>query len=221
MTPTVVVTGANRGIGLALCNAWRGAGAKVIATCRASSSELDALEVEIIPGIDLLDPASSARLREGFKDRHIDILVCNAGVLTVESLDDLDFDRMEEQWQVNVLGTLRVIDALLDRLGKGSKIALLSSRMGSMADNTSGGYYGYRMSKAALNAAGKSLAVDLKPRGIAVGIYHPGYVKTRMTRFLGELDPDLVAKNLVKRIGELNLDNSGQFIHSDGQQLPW
>ena len=93
--------------------------------------------------------------------------------------------------------------------------------MGSLEDNTSGAYYGYRASKAAFNAVGKSLAVDLKPRGIAVAQLHPGFVQTRMVGFNGDLSPEQAAANLVLRIEELNLSNSGGFWHSNGEKLPW
>src|SRR5690606_27563059 len=138
-----------------------------------------------------------------------------------ESLDDLDFDRIRKQFEVNALGPLRVTKALLPHLKKGSKVALITSRMGSIADNGSGGMYGYRMSKAALNMAGKSLAVDLKDRGIAVIILHPGFVRTDMTGGNGMIDPDESARGLIARIEELTLDRSGTFRHMNGDELPW
>ena len=101
------------------------------------------------------------------------------------------------------------------------KVALLTSRMGSIADNDSGSHYGYRMSKAALNAAGKSLAIDLAPRKVAVGIYHPGYVRTRMTGNTGLIDADESARLLLLRIDELSPAESGVFRHANGERLPW
>jgi NAD(P)-dependent dehydrogenase (short-subunit alcohol dehydrogenase family) len=106
-------------------------------------------------------------------------------------------------------------------MGQGSKIANITSRMGSIADNDSGGRYGYRASKAALNAFGKSLAVDLKPRGIAVAQLHPGYVKTRMVNFGGLISPEESARGLAERIANLTLENTGSFWHSNGEELPW
>jgi len=106
-------------------------------------------------------------------------------------------------------------------LKAGAKIALVTSRMGSIADNDSGGSYGYRMSKAALNAAGVSLARDLQARGIAVAILHPGYVRTDMTGHSGLIDVDEAVNGLLERIDELNLDNSGSFWHRNGELLPW
>jgi len=117
---------------------------------------------------------------------------------------------------------LRVTDALRDRLGEGSKVALITSRMGSIDDNSSGGAYGYRMSKAALNMAGKSLAVDLRPRGISVAILHPGMVSTDMTGgHGGGVEPDVAAAGILARIARLTLETSGGFWHANGQQLPW
>jgi NAD(P)-dependent dehydrogenase (short-subunit alcohol dehydrogenase family) len=116
---------------------------------------------------------------------------------------------------------LRVTEALLGNLTADAKIAFITSRMGSIADNSSGGYYGYRMSKAALNAAATSLALDLKPRGIAVAILHPGYVQTAMVNFGGDISAEESAQRLSKRIEGLTLENSGNFWHSNGETLPW
>ncbi|MDX5434571.1 MAG: SDR family NAD(P)-dependent oxidoreductase, partial [Halomonas sp.] len=121
----------------------------------------------------------------------------------------------------NAYGPLRVTEALLDNLSAGSKIANVTSRMGSIADNDSGGRYGYRASKAALNAFGKSLAIDLKPRGIAVAQLHPGYVQTRMVNFGGLIPPEEAAAGIAARIAALTLENSGGFWHSNGEPLPW
>jgi NAD(P)-dependent dehydrogenase (short-subunit alcohol dehydrogenase family) len=115
---------------------------------------------------------------------------------------------------------LRLTKALISNLKQGSKVILMTSRMGSIEDNTSGGYYGYRMSKVALSMAGKSLSIDLKPQGIAVGILHPGLVQTRMTNFTGITTEESV-KGLLARIEQLNLQNTGTFWHSNGQILPW
>jgi NAD(P)-dependent dehydrogenase (short-subunit alcohol dehydrogenase family) len=116
---------------------------------------------------------------------------------------------------------LLITQALLGNLDEGSKVGIITSRMGSIADNDSGGSYGYRMSKAAVNAAGKSLAIDLKPRGIAVGILHPGWVRTDMTGRNGLIDANESAKGLLARMDELNLDNTGTFWHANGELLPW
>jgi NAD(P)-dependent dehydrogenase (short-subunit alcohol dehydrogenase family) len=124
------------------------------------------------------------------------------------------------QFEVNALAPLLLARALLPHLGAGSKLALISSRMGSIDDNGSGGYYGYRMSKVALNMAGRSLAIDLRPRGIAVAILHPGMVATRMVGFTG-IPPEEAARGLLARINELSPATSGQFFHANGELLPW
>ena len=130
-------------------------------------------------------------------------------------------DRIERQFRVNALGPLLTVHAFAETLASGAKVALITSRMGSMADNTSGGSYGYRMSKAALNAAGRSLANDLASRGIAVGLLHPGYVRTDMTGGRGDVEPAEAAARLVERIDDLSTANSGTFRHANGEELPW
>jgi NAD(P)-dependent dehydrogenase (short-subunit alcohol dehydrogenase family) len=116
---------------------------------------------------------------------------------------------------------LLVTQALLPNLHEGSKVGIITSRMGSIDDNDSGGSYAYRMSKSAVNAAGKSLSIDLKPRGIAVAILHPGWVRTDMTGHGGLIDADESASGLIKRMEELTLDTSGGFWHTNGERLPW
>lgn len=218
---TALITGANRGIGLEFCKQLKAKGFDVIAACRKSSPELDALGVRVETGVDVADDAAVKKLADKLDGVTIDWLILNAGILSSESLDDLDLDRIRKQFEVNAVGPLRVTKALLPKLKKGTKIALITSRMGSIADNGSGGMYGYRMSKAALNAAGKSLAIDLKDRGIAVAILHPGFVRTDMTGGNGNIDPDESARNLIERIEELTMQTSGTFRHSNGDELPW
>jgi len=116
---------------------------------------------------------------------------------------------------------LRISEALLPNLKAGSKIANITSRMGSIADNDSGGRYGYRASKAAFNAIGRSMAIDLKKSGVAVAQLHPGFVKTRMVNFGGLITPEESVAGLVKRIEALDLENSGSFWHCNGEELPW
>jgi NAD(P)-dependent dehydrogenase (short-subunit alcohol dehydrogenase family) len=163
-----------------------------------------------------------AKLALAVGDRKLDLLVNNAGILLWgDQLSAIDFDGVLKQFEVNALGALRVTAALRTRLAKGGKVALITSRMGSIDDNGSGGAYGYRMSKAALNMAGKSLAVDLKPAEVAVAILHPGMVKTDMVGDHGQIEPADAAKGLLARIDELTLEKSGGFWHANGQTLPW
>jgi len=222
--PTTLITGANRGIGLALAAHHAARGEHVIGVCRQSSRELAALGVRVESGVDVTDLATLAALRERLADIAIDRLILNAGVLHKESLGALDaaaFEHMRRQFEINALGPLRVVEALHSNLRVGSKIGIITSRMGSIADNGSGGYYGYRMSKAAVNAAGKSLAEDLRSRGIAVFMLHPGYVSTAMTGHSGDITPEQAAANLTARLDELDLGQTGTFWHANGQPLPW
>lgn len=220
MTRTVVI-GANRGIGLELVHQLSVRGDEVIAVCRDTSSELEALGVEVRTSIDVGYDAAIGPLAHALDGREIDILIHNAGILTRETLDDLDFGRIRKQFEVNTLGPLRVIKALSDNLKEGSKIAIVSSRVGSLGDNANGGNYGYRMSKTAINMAGVNLSIDLKPRGIAVFLLHPGYVQTGLTGGTGDVTPDVSAKGLIERIDTLGLGDTGTFWHAQGEQLPW
>ena len=218
---TALVTGANRGIGLELCRQLARRGTDVIAVCRAASSELTALGVRVEAGIDISDPKSIAELARRVASDKLDDLIANAGILRSDSLERIEFDRILEQFNVNALGALRTVHALLPSLNRGARVALITSRMGSIGDNSSGGYYGYRMSKAALNAAGVSLAHDLRPRDIAVAILHPGYVRTDMTGNSGGVEPRDAAAQLLARIDALTLSSSGHFWHANGETLPW
>ncbi len=216
-----LITGANRGIGLELCRQLAARGEEVIATCRASSPELDALGLQVEAGLDVASDEAVAALADRLGGRRLDTLVHNAGILTRESLEDLDLERMRRQFEVNALGPLRLTAALLPCLGRGSRVIIITSRMGSIGDNTSGSRYGYRMSKAAVNMAGVSLAHDLKGQGIAVGILHPGFVRTGMTGYQGLVDPPESARGLIRRMDELSMDTSGGFWHFEGERLPW
>lgn len=218
---TALVTGANRGIGLEITKHLRQRGDEVIAVCRKPSDELEATGARVESGVDVTEAEAVRSLAERLAKTPIDLLVLNAGILQSDALDDLDFGSIDKQIEVNALGPLRVASALLGCLHRGSKVALITSRMGSIADNTSGGYYGYRMSKAALNAAGMSLARDLADRGVAVGIFHPGFVRTRMTGNNGNVDPDEAAGQLVERMDELSIETTGSFRHANGEPLPW
>ena len=216
-----VVTGANRGIGLALVQQLHGAGATVVAVCRQMSPALQVLGVRVESGIDIADPRAGAELCQRLAKDDIELLIHNAGIGGFESLETTTPEHALAQFQVNALAPLFLTRALLHRMQPRAKVALVSSRMGSISDNSSGGFYGYRMSKAALNAAGVSLAHDLKPRGIAVAILHPGAVRTGMTNGQGNIDPEASARGLLQRIDELQLETTGRFLHENGTVLPW
>ncbi|MEZ4259135.1 MAG: SDR family oxidoreductase [Polyangiaceae bacterium] len=231
----VLVTGSNKGIGLELVKQLKARGDEVIAVCRQSSPELDALGVEVITEVDQGDDASVARFAAKMKGKKLDVVINNAaigefgGVATLKAdtyVDGgigtaLDVASIQRQFNVNSVGPLRITQALLPCLSKGGKVAFVSSRAGSIGDNGSGGLYGYRMSKAALNMAAVSLTRDLAPEGISVAILHPGFIRTGMTKGAGNDDPPVAAKGLIARIDELTPETSGTFWHANGEKLPW
>jgi NAD(P)-dependent dehydrogenase (short-subunit alcohol dehydrogenase family) len=216
----IMITGANRGIGLELCRQLAARGDQVIAVCRITSDELRSLNLRVIEGIDVSSGESISSLRAELGVEKLDWLINNAGILAVESIDNPDFDAVAQQFRVNAMGPLRVTTALLANLSVGSKVGIITSRMGSIADNTSGGYYGYRMSKAAVNMAGTSLARDLQDRDIAVALLHPGMVATEMTGYRG-IPAEESVNGLIQRMDELDLAQSGSFWHANGESLPW
>lgn len=219
---TYLVTGANRGIGLEFCRQLKERGDCVIAVCRSTCDELNLLNVSVESNVDITSDDDVANLVKKLHGKTIDVLINNAGIVERNSLDNLDFESMLRQFEINALGTLRLTQKLLLNLKKGSKIIIMTSRMGSLYDNTSGGSYGYRMSKVAVSMMGKSLSIDLKPQEISVGILHPGLVKTRMTNFTDSgITTETAVKGLLARIEELNLENTGTFWHSNGEILPW
>ncbi len=217
---TTLVTGCNRGIGLQLVSQLKDRGDHVIGVCRSSNSELDSLGIRIIESIDVADGESVRQLVAELGNESIDILINNAGILRRDTFGSLDYDGMLEQYRVNTLGPLRVTEALAGNLHQGSRVAIVSSRVGSIDDNGSGGNWGYRASKTAVNMVGTNLMHELKPRGIAVALLHPGLVATDMTGNHG-ISPEESARGLLQRIEELNLENSGGFWHAEGYELPW
>jgi NAD(P)-dependent dehydrogenase (short-subunit alcohol dehydrogenase family) len=193
----------------------------VTALCRQPSDALADLGINVHESYDITDGAAIDAFARTVEPDTVDLLINNAGILHGTTLEDLDLESVRRQFEVNALGPLRVTRSLLHAFGEGAKIALITSRMGSIADNDSGGSYGYRMSKAALNAAGMSLARDLHARGIAVAILHPGYVRTDMTGQSGLINADESVAGLLQRIDELDLNNTGTFWHTNGEILPW
>jgi len=217
---TTLITGCNRGIGLQLASQFSERGDSVIGVCRTPSDELSALGARLITGIDVADGDSVAKLAKELDDTPLDVLVNNAGILIDDQFGSINYDDMVRQYQVNTLGPLRVIEALRDNLGKGSKVAIVSSRVGSIGDNGSGNHYGYRASKTAVNQIGINLMHQLKPCGVAIALLHPGLVATEMTGGRG-ISPQDSAAGLVARIDELSLENTGRFWHAEGYELPW
>jgi NAD(P)-dependent dehydrogenase (short-subunit alcohol dehydrogenase family) len=218
---TVLITGAGRGIGLQLTLQLAARGDTVLACCRRPTAQLERAGVRIVDGVDVTETEGLARLVHAVGELPLDVLINNSGILSSESLRELDIDSIRRQFEVNALGPLRVTHALLGNLGEGGKVAIITSRMGSIADNTSGGRYGYRMSKAAVNIAGVSLAHDLRSRGISVALLHPGFVATDMTGGMGNYGPNEAAQLLIQRIDDMSPTNSGTFWHASGEVLPW
>ena len=219
---TFLVTGANRGLGLEYCRQLQRRGDAVIAVCRQRSSEIEGLDVRVESGIELSSEVAIDALLQRLEGVALDGVILNAGILQSMGLDDLDPDGIRRQFEVNALAPLLLARALIGQMGEGAKLALMTSRMGSIDDNTSGGSYGYRMSKVALNIAGKSLAHDLAPRGIAVAILHPGLVRTRMINFNPNgISPEQAVRGLLARIDALTLATTGTFWHANGDVLPW
>lgn len=217
---TVLITGCNRGIGLQLASQLHERGDTVIGVCRTASEELSALGIRMVTGIDVSEGESVAALATALDGETIDVLINNAGILLRDEFGALNYDDMMEQYKVNTLGPLRVTEALRDNLREGSKVAIVSSRVGSIGDNSSGNHYGYRASKTAVNQIGTNLMHELKPRGIAVAILHPGLVATEMTGGQG-ITPEESAKGLIQRIDDLTMQTTGGFWHAEGYELPW
>jgi len=219
---TYLITGSNRGIGLELCKQIIERGDEVIATCRKASSDLKNLGVRIEEDIDISSEDSINNLRQALSGVELDCLIHNAGIYEFNSIDNFDHESIIRQFVVNALSPLSMTRSLKGLLKKYSKIGFITSRMGSIGDNSSGSSYGYRMSKVALSMAAKSLSRDLLKEDIYVAILHPGLVSTRMTGFTKNGISTLESANgLLKRIDSLNKNNTGTFWHTNGEILPW
>ena len=219
---TYLITGSNRGIGLELCKQISKRGDEVIATCRRASKELINLGIQIEENIDISSDLSIANLGEKLSGINLDCLIHNAGIYEFNSFENLDKKSILRQFEVNALSPIFLTQSLKHLLKRSSKVAFITSRMGSIEDNTSGSSYGYRMSKVAMSMAAKSLSIDLSKEDIYVAILHPGLVSTRMTGFTRNgISPEESANGLLKRIDSLNKKNSGMFWHANGEVLPW
>jgi len=219
---TFLITGSNRGIGLELCKQIFNRGDEVIATCRKATTELKNLGVRIEEDVDISSEDSITSLRQKLLGIKLDCLIHNAGIYEFNSIDDLDQQSIIRQFVVNALSPLSMTKSLKSLLKRSSKIAFITSRMGSIGDNSSGSSYGYRMSKVALSMAAKSLSRDLLKEEIHVAILHPGLVSTRMTGFTKYgISTEESVNGLLKRIDSLNKNNTGTFWHTNGEILPW
>jgi NAD(P)-dependent dehydrogenase (short-subunit alcohol dehydrogenase family) len=225
--PTVMITGANRGLGLEFAREYASEGWTVIATCRdpAKASELKAAGKAIeVHGLDVADFPAIDRLAEKLKGRPIDVLINNAGVIGSERrLGELDGERWLATLRVNSVAPILVAQAFLANLRAGAdkKAVFITSMMGSIADNSSGGYYDYRSSKAALNAAVKSFAIDTAPESMIAVVLHPGWVQTDMGGPNAPVARATSVGNMRKVIARLKQRDSGRFFNFDGKELPW
>lgn len=224
---TVLVVGADRGIAYHIAQQLHARGEDVIAACLFDGADTAALGVTVIPHVDVTDGESVARMVKTLTERgvHLDAIYHVAGVLGLDELGAIDYDDVRRQFEINTIGPLRTIEACLDLLGEGSKVGILTSRVGSLTDNTSGGMYAYRISKAAANMAGLNLHHDLSRRGISVLMLHPGMVATDLTKdYPGDhqyIQPEEAAAGLISDVDALTLETSGRFQHSNGSFLPW
>ena len=213
---TVLISGASRGIGRALHDLYQERGTPVVGTARSP-------EGDMLP-LDVADPASVAALGDALRGRPIEVLVCNAGVSVGKGLElgEITAEVMAESFAVNATGVLLTVQALLPNLreGRRPRIAVVSSQLGS-SEIASGGRYAYRASKAAAINVARNLAVDLRPEGIAVGVYHPGWVRTDMGGPGGSLSPRESAEGLADRIEALSLETTGLFLNWDGRPHPF
>jgi NAD(P)-dependent dehydrogenase (short-subunit alcohol dehydrogenase family) len=224
MTKKIIIFGCNRGIGLELVKHYLKHDWQVFAICRNRSEQLTNTQAHIFDGVDVTDLNALENLATKLQDHRFDLLIHNAGIWSDENLLNAtndDFKNMLHTFEVNSIAPLKVVKSFTPLLNPNAKIGLMSSRMGSIADNDSGSRYSYRMSKCALNCAGKSLAIDLAPNKIAVAILHPGFVRTDMTNHQGLINPDESAAGIFQVMEKVSIENSGKFWHSNGEELPW
>lgn len=221
MSVNVVIIGANRGIGLELCKQYLVKGYKVAGVCRKASTELVALGCKVVEDIDVSSDESVKSLSQSIGFSKIHILIHNSGILQGDTYPNIDMEQMKRHFDINSLGPLRSIMALESLLSKGSKVGIVSSRVGSIDDNSSSNNYAYRVSKTAANMIGKCLSIDLSAKGVALALLHPGYVRTAMTKHNGLIDANEAAAGLIERMEELTLEKTGIFVHSSGEVLTW
>jgi NAD(P)-dependent dehydrogenase (short-subunit alcohol dehydrogenase family) len=227
--PTVLITGASRGIGLEFAKQYAAEGWTVLAAARDPDAVArglgDARGDFSLVRLDVCDPASVAILSERLRGTPIDLLINNAGLYGPRrpELGAVHYPAWFEVLNTNVMGAMRVTEALVDniRAGDRKRIAAISSKVGSMADNSSGGGYIYRSSKAAMNAVFRSLAIDLAGEGIRVAILHPGWVRTDMGGANALIDTATSVAGMRDVIAGLTAERSGRFINYDGSEIPW
>jgi NAD(P)-dependent dehydrogenase (short-subunit alcohol dehydrogenase family) len=219
--PKVLITGANRGIGLEFARQYSADGWDVIATARQSSPELDALDVHVEP-LELGDLDSVAAFGERI-DGPLDLLIANAGTYGPKEVENAEAAR---EWgdtlTVNTISPYLLARAVLPMIEQTrGKLIAISSKMGSIDDNSSGGYLAYRTSKTALNSAWRNLAIDVRRSGVVAAVLHPGWVQTRMGGSSAPLEPEKSVSGMRRVIERLGPDDSGGFFSYDGSSIPW
>lgn len=227
MTNSILVVGADRGIANALCRQLHARGDRVIAACLGEGEGFGEGGVDTIGGVDVTSDAAVHKLVVGLRARgaRLDWVLHVAGVLGLDELGKIDYGDMRRQFEINTLGPLRVVEACIPFVGPGSKVGIVTSRVGSLGDNGSGGMYAYRVSKAGANMVALNLHHDLSKRGIAVVALHPGMVATDLTKdypgTFNYIQPEEAARGLIARMDELTPASSGQFRHANGEKLLW
>jgi NAD(P)-dependent dehydrogenase (short-subunit alcohol dehydrogenase family) len=231
MMPTALIVGSSRGLGLEFVRQYHRAGWRVLAACRdpATASVLNELAsrgpgIEVV-ACDVTDGTSVTSLARGMADRSIDHLILNAGIPGPRDYTTANFD--EQAWievmRTNTIAPLRFAGSFVDHVQRSEKklMAFISSRLGSMAENSSGGHYIYGSSKAALNRVVKSLAIELKPRGITCIVLTPGWVKTDMGGDQAPLTAETSVKGMLEVLNRVTLEDAGHFYQYDGREIPW
>ena len=225
----VLITGANRGLGLEFTKQYAADGWSVLACCRhpQSAMQLQALaqthpNIKIF-SLDVADFSQIDALALQLKDSAIDLLINNAGVYPSSSFGDVDYDQWAQGFKINSMAPLKMAEAFVQQITRSQlkKIATITSKMGSIDDNTSGESYSYRSSKCAVNMVMKSLSIDVKPYGISTITLHPGWVQTDMGGVNGLINAQTSVTGLRKQIAALSLDNTGKFMAYDGKAINW
>ena len=230
--PVALITGANRGLGFEFSRQYLADSRRVFATCRdpAAADQLQHLAKSsggklTILEMDVTDSASVRNAAAEINDVAIDVIINNAGIAGVsgQRLGHIDYDSWARVFNVNTMGPLRVLEAFVDHMARGERklVVSITSGMGSLADNTSGGSIAYRSSKAALNMVMRSAAIDLAPRGIVCVLINPGWVKTDMGGPSATLTPRESVTAMRRLIMRLGPNQSGRFYHYDGSEYPW
>lgn len=218
--PTVLITGANRGLGLEFARQYEADGWEVIATARQTSSELDELGVRVEP-LEMRDFDAVVSL--GSSIEALDLLIANAGTYGPRAVTSAaDAQDWTETFAVNTVAPFLLAQSVLPKAARaGGKLIGISTRMGSIEDNSSGGFIAYRSSKSALNSAWRSLAIDARARGVVAAVLHPGWVQTRMGGPGAPLQPEESVAGMRNVIDGLGPEQSGGFYSYDGTQVPW